>query len=412
MATSPAVICGFLLSICVHFVPAQDQSGSASVRLLAEVGKELQLSCGPPHEHKTLTVRWLQKASSMNKWEEITGLPGDEAPVDEERFMVLENGNLVITSVKVKDEGLFKCQMGENALEHHSIISVAVFKIPTEPVLDVGYLTFTAGEQSEIGTCISTNGYPLNNIIWYKNGRQVVATGKEVQIKVHNIRNQNTKLYTTKSTLYYVLSKRDINTEFFCGVSYPSEGSFKMLSSKPIQVDVYYAIENVMIEVEPSNNVSEGDSVRLKCMADANPLPEEYNWEKDGKSIINSKQFTIQSVSKSDEGFYQCTVFDFNFKMKSAVEMIQVTAKENNELWSGEPGFLKTEKRQNRVGMIIGIIMAFALVTFFLSVAYYFCYYGKKEEKKPLEDVEEIPVMDPEKDSATEEKVEEPVLAK
>ncbi|XP_062903536.1 CD166 antigen-like isoform X2 [Mobula hypostoma] len=412
MATSPAVICGLLVSVYVHFAPAQDQSASASLRLLSEVGKELQLSCDVPHENNTLTIRWLQKTRSMNEWEEIAGLPGDEAPVNQERFKVLENGSLVITSVRVKDEGQFKCHVGKSGSEDHSIINVAVFKIPTKPVLDVGYLTFTAGELSEIGTCISRNGYPVNNITWYKNGRQVVANGKEVRIELHNIRNQNTKLYTTKSTLYYVLSKRDINAEFFCGVSYPSEGSFKMLSSKHIQVDVHYAIEKVVIEVEPSTHINEGESVRLKCIADANPLPEEYTWHKDGKYINTSEQYTIQFVTKSDEGDYQCTVFDFNFMMKSAVKMIYVEAKENNEVWSGKTGFLKGETTKNRAGMVIGIIVTLALVIFFLSVAYYFCYYRKKEEKKPLEDVEERPVMDPEKDSATEEKVEEPVLAK
>ncbi|XP_062903540.1 cell surface glycoprotein MUC18-like isoform X5 [Mobula hypostoma] len=352
MATSPAVICGLLVSVYVHFAPAQDQSASASLRLLSEVGKELQLSCDVPHENNTLTIRWLQKTRSMNEWEEIAGLPGDEAPVNQERFKVLENGSLVITSVRVKDEGQFKCHVGKSGSEDHSIINVAVFKIPTKPVLDVGYLTFTAGELSEIGTCISRNGYPVNNITWYKNGRQVVANGKD-------------------------------------------------------------AIEKVVIEVEPSTHINEGESVRLKCIADANPLPEEYTWHKDGKYINTSEQYTIQFVTKSDEGDYQCTVFDFNFMMKSAVKMIYVEAKENNEVWSGKTGFLKGETTKNRAGMVIGIIVTLALVIFFLSVAYYFCYYRKKEEKKPLEDVEERPVMDPEKDSATEEKVEqEPVLAK
>lgn len=249
-------------------------------------------------------------------------------PVDEKRFQVLENGTLVILSVSVEDEGQFKCQVGKDGPEDHSVTTIAVFKSPTKPVLEVRYQTFTAGELSEIGTCMSSNGYPVSNITWYKNGRVVVVNGSEVQTKVHNIVNQNTRLYTTESALYYILSNSDINAEFFCKVVYSSQEGIKMLSSQSIHVDVHYGIEKVVIEVKPSIEViDEGESVHLKCTADSNPPPIEYVWEKDGKQVSTSAQYTIQSVTKSDEGEYRCTVYDFNFNKQSAVRIIQVQGK-------------------------------------------------------------------------------------
>ncbi|XP_051899523.1 CD166 antigen-like isoform X2 [Pristis pectinata] len=420
MATAPALICGLLISVYARFVSVQaNQNEIASLKLLVEFGKELQLSCTIPHQNNKRIIRWLQKTSSMEEWEEIAELSGVGVPVDEERFKVLENGTLVILSVSVEDEGQFKCQVGKDGPEDHSVTTVAVFKSPTKPVLDVRYQTFTAGELSEIGTCTSSNGYPVSNITWYKNGRLVVANGNEVQTKVHNIMNQNTRLYTTESTLYYTLNKSDINAEFFCEVVYPSQGGIKTLSSQSLKIDVHYAIENAVIEVEPSTEViNEGESVHLKCTADSNPPPIEYLWEKDGKQISTSAQYTIQSVTKSDEGYYRCTVFDFNFIKQSAVRIIQVKATENNNELDGRRdipplaeksrslGHQGGDKPLNRAWMVIGIIVTLTLVAFFVSVAYYFCYYGKEQEKKSLEDIEERTAMEPEKVPPTEVKVE------
>ncbi|XP_032903590.1 advanced glycosylation end product-specific receptor isoform X1 [Amblyraja radiata] len=417
MASAPALLCAFLISVSAPPVSAQEQRESAPVRLLASFGLKHKLSCTSAHQNSIQTVQWLQKTSSMERWEEIAEL---SVPVNKERFQVLDDGSLVILSVGVEDEGLFKCRVGKDSTEDLSVTSVLVYKSPSEPVLKERFLTFTAGALSEIGTCISDDGHPISNIIWYKDGKEVVANGNEAQVEVHIIKNQNTQLYTTESTLSYTLTKKDVSAAFECLVVSPSQGGCVVQRSRSIWVDVHYAIENVEIEVEPSDElIDEGGSITLKCRADTNPPPIEYLWEKDGKLLGTLDQYTIQAVSKRDEGSYQCTVFDFNFNQRSALKEIRVKARENNNALDGEgrgnsiftagshskdghggPGTL------NRAGMVIGIIVTLSLVAFFISVAYYICYHRQKKEKKRLEDFEETRAMDPEKAPPTAETLE------
>ncbi|XP_067865311.1 CD166 antigen-like isoform X2 [Heterodontus francisci] len=318
----------------------------------------------------------------------------------------------------IEDEGEFKCQVVKNGLEHHSVVNVSVFKSPTKPELIESYLTFTAGTHSEIGKCIAKDGYPVGNITWYKNGKVLLANGNETQMKVRITKNQNTRLYTIESKLYYTLSKNDINAKFFCEVVYPFEDGSETQSSEPVKIDVYYPIEHVMIEVDPSSEViREGDTITLNCLADTNPSPAEYLWEKDGKQLSALAQYILQAVTKRDEGEYCCTVFDFDFNTKSAVRKIQVKAREdNNELdgGGGIPAIAEGShsgdrhgdpKPLNRAGMVIGIIVTLMLVAFFTTIAYYMCYYRKKMEKKPLKDLEERNPMDPGNDPSRVEKV-------
>ncbi|XP_055521181.1 advanced glycosylation end product-specific receptor-like [Leucoraja erinacea] len=173
MASAPALLCAFLISVYAPPVSAQDQREIAPIRLLASFGLKHTLSCTSAHQNSIQTVQWLQKRSFMERWEEIAEL---SVPVNKERFQVLDDGSLVILSVGVEDEGLFKCRVGKDSTEDLSVTSVVVYKSPSEPMLKERFLTFTAGALSEIGTCISNDGHPISNITWYKDGKEVFAS--------------------------------------------------------------------------------------------------------------------------------------------------------------------------------------------------------------------------------------------
>ncbi|XP_067829820.1 CD166 antigen-like [Heptranchias perlo] len=419
MARASVLIYGLLTSIYAHGTSTQGRSDIASQTVSAIYGEELQLPCTAPHRKHAQTIQWLLKTSSKEQWEQIAVVRGDEKPTAVGHFETQGNGTLLVRSVGIEDEGQFKCQAAKNGSEHHSMTNVAVFKSPSKPELIENYLTFTAGTHSEIGKCITRDGYPVGNITWYKNGKVLLANRNETQIKIHIMKNQNTRLYTIESTLYYTLSKNDINAEFFCEVVYPFQEGSDTQSSEPVKIDVYYPIEHVTIEVDPSNDViREGDTVILNCTADTNPSPAEYLWEKDGKQLSALGYYRLHAVTKRDEGEYRCTVFDFDFNMRSAVMLIQVKAAsgDNNEIEHGgvippiaeesHSGDRHGEpKPLNRAGMIIGIIVTLMLVAFFTTIAYYMCYYKEKTEKKPYEDLEERSAMDPGKAAPTAEKV-------
>ncbi|XP_069775335.1 CD166 antigen-like isoform X2 [Narcine bancroftii] len=412
MDPAPALICG-LISVLVNFIAAQNQSEAASLELLASFGEELQVPCIVLRQNNIQNIQWLQKTSSEQQWKEVTELLRVG-----ERFKVLENGTLVILSVRVEDEGQFKCQVVKNGSKDHFVTRVAVFKHPTKPVLEPRFLTFTAGTLSEVGTCRSSDAYPISDILWYKSGREVVANGNDTLIKIHIIKNQNTNLYTTVSTLHYKLSKRDTNAEFVCEAVHPSHGESEVLRSRSIHVDVHYDLEQVVIKMEPSCDVlKEGETVNLHCVADTNPPPISYLWEKDGKRLGTSAHYTIESVSKREEGVYRCSIMDFNFNLRSAVRMVRVEGANNNELEGGRGLYLAAEnnsrahlggnkKRLNKAGMVIGIIATLTLVIFFMFIAYYMSYYRKEKEKKPLEDLEERTAMDVETAPSATEKAE------
>ncbi|XP_038671907.1 CD166 antigen-like [Scyliorhinus canicula] len=274
---------------------------------------------------------------------------------------------------------------------------------PAKPELTANYMTITVDTRSEIGKCVVMDSYPIPNVTWYKNGKVLQPNGNDTHIQNHITKDQNTRLLTIESTLYYTARKNDMNARFFCEVFYPSQNEAQR--SDTITIDVYYPIEGVTIEVGPLNDViREGDTITLNCTADTNLPPEKYMWEKDGIQFSDSAQYTLQAVTKQDEGEYQCTVFDFDFNAKSASVAIQVRAREDNNELNG-PGVFAEEshstdhhgksKSLKRAGMVIGIIVTLMLVAFSTTIAYYMCYHRKKTEKKPLEDLEEENALDP-----------------
>ncbi|XP_048376220.1 CD166 antigen-like isoform X1 [Stegostoma tigrinum] len=418
MATAPALTYGLLISMCIHCASSQGHREFVNRTVYAVYGEKLQLPCSVPHGKSEPIRQWLLKTCLMKPWKQIAGVKGAEVQSDESHFQMLENGTLLIWSVGLEDQGLFKCGVAEEGLEIFAVTNVSVFKPPAKPQLMKSYLSFTVGGDSEIGKCIVKDGYPVGNVTWYKNGKVILANGNETLNKLRIMKNQNTGLYTIESTLYHTVSKADINAKFFCEVVYPFKGGNGTQRSEPITIDVHYPVESVMIEVQPPSGViREGDNVTLSCTADTNPSPAEYVWEKDGKRLDSLSLYKLYAVTKEDEGEYVCTVYDFDYNFKSAVRVIRVKAgKEDNEL--DERGAFPAIAEEshsadhhgqpiatNRAAMVIGILMTLMAVAFFTSMAYYLCYYRKKTEKKPLENLEEKRPMDPENVPSTVEKV-------
>ncbi|XP_060706608.1 CD166 antigen-like isoform X2 [Hemiscyllium ocellatum] len=418
MATAPALTYGLLISICTHLTSSLGNREFVNRTIFAVYGQKLQLSCSVPHGRNEPIHRWLLKTCSMKPWKEIARIKGDEVQSNESHFQMLGDGTLLIRLVGIEDQGLFKCGVVvEEGLETFSVTNVSVFKSPIKPQLIKSYLTSTVGRHSEIGKCVAKDGYPVGNITWYKNGKVIFANGNETQNKIRILKNQNTGLYTIESTLYHTVIKADINAKFLCEVVYPFKEGNGTQRSEPVTIDVHYPVESVTIEVQPpTSTIREGDTVTMNCTADTNPSPAEYLWEKDGKPLDGLNLYTLPTVTKEDEGEYTCTVYDFNYNAKSAVRFIRVKAKENDQFSEGEvfPAIAKEShsadrhgesKVLNRDAMIIGILVTLMVVAFLTSVAYYLCYYRKKTEKQPLNDLEEKSPMDPGNVPPTVEKV-------
>ncbi|GCC17955.1 hypothetical protein chiPu_0020696, partial [Chiloscyllium punctatum] len=289
--------------------------------IFAGYGEKLQLPCSVPHGKNKPISRWLLKTCSMTPWKEIARIKGDEVQSNESHFQMLGGGTLLIRSVGIEDQGLFKCGVVEEGLETFSVTNVSVFKSPIKPQLTKSYLTSTVGRHSEIGKCVAKDGYPVGNITWYKNGKVIFANGNETQNKIHILKNQNTGLYTIESTLYHTVIKADMNAKFFCEVVYPFKEGNGTQRSEPVTLDVHSAKEN----------------------------------------------------NTFDEG-----------------EVFPAIAKESHSAdRHGE------SKALNRDAMIIGILVTLMVVAFLTSIAYYLCYYRKKTEKQPLNDLKEKSPMDP-----------------
>ncbi|XP_028664266.1 cell surface glycoprotein MUC18-like isoform X2 [Erpetoichthys calabaricus] len=233
------------------------------------------------------------------------------------RISMSQDYTLTIRDVTLQDHRVFFCQVGAvSAGNGESRTELLVFAKPEPPEIEGTHtgISVLETDPSKIATCTARNGYPSLNITWYQNQRPFVDSG--------NVATQVTKeasgLFTVTSSLYYKVTKEDINSAFYCEVSYLTPEGESMMESEHIRVDVYYPVENVKLTVDtPSGAIKEGDMVTLRCHGDGNPeLP--YSFARvmhdDQEEDLFSEGDTVvlPSVTRADGGIYRCKVFDFD----------------------------------------------------------------------------------------------------
>ncbi|PNI65868.1 MCAM isoform 12 [Pan troglodytes] len=323
----PRLVCAFLLAACcccprVAGVPGEAEQPAPEL-VEVEVGSTALLKCGLSQSQGNLShVDWfsVHKEKRTLIFRVRQGQGQSEPGEYEQRLSLQDRGaTLALTQVTPQDERIFLCQ-GKRPRSQEYRIQLRVYKAPEEPNIQVNPLGIPVNskEPEEVATCVGRNGYPIPQVIWYKNGRPL----KEEKNRVHIQSSQTVEssgLYTLQSILKAQLVKEDKDAQFYCELNYRLPSGNHMKESREVTVPVFYPTEKVWLEVEPVGMLKEGDRVEIRCLADGNPPPH-FSISKQNPSTREAEEETtndngvlvLEPARKEHSGRYECQGLDLD----------------------------------------------------------------------------------------------------
>ncbi|ELK34062.1 Cell surface glycoprotein MUC18 [Myotis davidii] len=141
-----------------------------------EVGSTALLQCGPSRSQDNLSnVDWfsVHKEKPTLIFRVRHGLGQSEPGEYQHRLSLQDAGStLALTHVTPHDERVFLCQGKRPPSQEHRL-QLRVYKAPEEPSIQANALGISVNsrEPEEVATCVGRNGYPVPQVIWYKDGR-------------------------------------------------------------------------------------------------------------------------------------------------------------------------------------------------------------------------------------------------
>ncbi|XP_057624521.1 cell surface glycoprotein MUC18 isoform X1 [Chionomys nivalis] len=324
----PRLICAFLLAACcccrrVTGVPGEDKQPTPTPDVVeVEVGHTAYLKCGPP-QHSSVNfshVDWflIHKERQIPIFRVRQGR-GQNEPGEYEHRLSLEGPGdaLSLSQVTPHDERVFLCKSKRPRLQDH-YFELQVYKAPEEPTIQANAVGIHVDRQElgEVATCVGRNGYPIPQVIWYKNGRPLQEEENRVQIQSSQIV-ESSGLYTLQSVLKAQLVKEDKDAQFYCELNYRLPSGNHMKESKEVTVPVFYPAEKVWVEVEPEGLLKEGDHVKIRCLTDGNPQPD-FTIKKQNPNTGEMEEETtdengilvLEPAQRQHRGLYQCQSLD------------------------------------------------------------------------------------------------------
>ncbi|XP_006936784.3 cell surface glycoprotein MUC18 isoform X1 [Felis catus] len=319
------LVCALLLAACCCCRRAAGVPGEAEPPtpepLEVEVGGTALLKCGPSHSPGNFShVDWfsVHKEKPTLIFRVRKGQGQSEPGEYQHRLSLLDRGTtLALAHVTPHDERIFLCQ-GKRPQSQEHRIQLHVYKAPEEPSIQVNPLGISVNseEPEEVATCVGRNGYPVPQVIWYKNGRPLKEEKKRVHIQSSQIV-ESSGLYTLQSVLKAQLVKEDKDAQFYCELNYRLPSGNHMKESREVVVPVFYPAEKVWLEVEPVGVLKEGDRVEIRCLADGNPPPHftiskqnPSTQEMEEKATEDNGVLVLESARKEHSGLYQCQGLD------------------------------------------------------------------------------------------------------
>ncbi|XP_023576928.1 cell surface glycoprotein MUC18 isoform X2 [Octodon degus] len=320
----PRLVCALLLAWCccdrrAMGVPGEAEQPTPEL-VEVEVGSTALLRCSLDSPGNLSHVDWFvvhkEKRTPIFR---VRQGQGQSEPGEYQHRLSLQGpgSTLALAQVGPHDERVFLCQSRRpRAQEHH--IQLRVYKAPEEPVIQIttNGISVNSQEPEEVATCVGKNGYPLPQVVWYKN-RQAL---KEEKNRIHIQSSQTEEssgLYTLESVLKAQLVKEDKDAQFYCELSYRLPSGNHMKESREVTVPVFYPAERLWLEVEPVGMLKEGDRVEIRCLTDGNPAPHFTISKKDLSTGEMEEQETtdngilvLDPAEKQHSGVYQCHGLD------------------------------------------------------------------------------------------------------
>ncbi|KAF6332450.1 hypothetical protein mRhiFer1_000778 [Rhinolophus ferrumequinum] len=319
------LVCAFLLAACCCCRRAAGVPGEAEQPepelLEVEVGSTALLKCGASRSPGNVShIDWfsVHKEKPTLIFRVRQGQGQSEPGEYQHRLSLEDKGTtLALTHVTPHDERIFLCQ-GKRPRSQERRIQLRVYKAPEEPSIQVNALGISVNsrEPEEVATCVGRNGYPVPQVIWYKNGQPLKEEKNRVHIQSSQIV-ESSGLYTLRSVLKAQLLKEDKDARFYCELNYRLPSGNHMKESREVTVPVFYPAEKVWLEVEPVGMLKEGDRVEIRCLADGNPPPH-FSISKQNLSTREMEEETtndngilvLEPAQKEHSGLYECQGLD------------------------------------------------------------------------------------------------------
>ncbi|XP_022111385.1 tyrosine-protein kinase receptor TYRO3-like isoform X2 [Acanthaster planci] len=165
-----------------------------------------------------------------------------------------------------------------------------------------------AGNLASMECLTSESSNPTTTLTW-SNGSVSVTGPSDQENTLGEYAGQTSKVtYTTD-----VLTKYNNKNEFKC-CAVNSELSCGGDLCHMCTLNVEYAPEFTSLTQSPNNPVTEGNNVILTCTVDANPMPGDITWEKQGSDRAFNSEYnagtstlTLSSITREQAGYYTCT---------------------------------------------------------------------------------------------------------
>ncbi|XP_059506244.1 CD166 antigen homolog A isoform X2 [Stegostoma tigrinum] len=244
-----------------------------------------------------------------------------DIPEYKDRILLNKNFFLNITDVGIKDERVFSCFTLVGSDIDEVPVALKVYKTPSNPEIMALATFLNEGVLQKVGVCVVNNSYPMPNITWQHNYKDVDLSSPDVNVTNNVVTNKN-GFYEIQSSLRYSSRREEGKISFTCMAIY-FEGLNKTASkeSSPVTLLIHYKSSKISLEVTPAQDVEEGTNVTMSCSGDGYPPPEKFNFMKNGEEkVVATDHYGLINVTQDDTGEYTCSEQD-NPDIKDAVNV-------------------------------------------------------------------------------------------
>uniref|UniRef100_A0A673XHZ6 Cell adhesion molecule 3 n=1 Tax=Salmo trutta TaxID=8032 RepID=A0A673XHZ6_SALTR len=254
----------------------------------------------------TLTCRVAESDNSSLQWSNTaqqTLYFGEKRALRDNRIQLHRSTgtelSITIGDIQLSDEGEYTCSIFTMPVRT-ARATVTVLGVPGKPQIS-GYEDAVQEGGKVTLTCTSSGSKPPAKLHWYRDQEELTGRPDVVES------NPGEPTYTVISELTLTVGRSDDNALIACAVDHPSLAPGDKGSEQRIRV-----LFTPDVTIQPESDLPrEGGKFHLQCIANGNPEPISYLWQKkDGElpplAKVDGSVLRFEMLNKSDNGMYLC----------------------------------------------------------------------------------------------------------
>uniref|UniRef100_A0A8K9WPT7 Cell adhesion molecule 3 n=1 Tax=Oncorhynchus mykiss TaxID=8022 RepID=A0A8K9WPT7_ONCMY len=254
----------------------------------------------------TLTCRVTESDNSSLQWSNTaqqTLYFGEKRALRDNRIQLHQSTgtelSITIGDIQLSDEGEYTCSIFTMPVRT-ARATVTVLGVPGKPQIS-GYEDAVQEGGKVTLTCTSSGSKPPAKLHWYRDQKELTGRPDVVES------NPGEPTYTVISELTLTVGRSDDNALIACAVDHPSLAHGDKGSEQRIRV-----LFTPDVTIQPESDLPrEGGKFHLQCIANGNPEPISYVWQKkDGElpplAKVDGSVLRFEMLNKSDNGIYLC----------------------------------------------------------------------------------------------------------